>query len=575
MLPQSVERDGQQRSRYHSHTESALDPLAESAPPTTPLGIGGSSRESGGGGSGGGSGGCSGSDAALVLWDFLDLGDVSLSKRSTPTRGGPANRLQRPRENHMSAPSDQVACKTARGANVPARAADAPARRAAAARDVGPPVQKHPPAVVAASNEGESLGTKHGGSSGAVAQQTHGSAINVTTAAQVGLSAAATAHAAGTGASLTLWQFLSEQYDAPGSAVLDGRTVVRKSSVDEETTGQATTDGGTAARSGNGGGGGGDELAMRAVTTNKANRRSKHRGKLSASGRDRGYSLASGPVNLASPAAPPTARAPNGVVEATAISSMSTAAAYDALSVAAPEFVPRVVQPATPVPTVVTDGPWETPAHSAGGRGAATWAINAARVAHTLGGGSGGRDRNSGNDGGASGGGSNRSGGGDFVRSERRGGERGRRGRGARDRRGMGARGRTGEEYRSSLSRPVHVSVGKDNGTSHDAGRANQSTANTSIGTRSYPTNRRVGGHHPNRQAGGGPTSRAAIKVGAEVDIVLKADQRTGALTRGVVREVLTNSSTHPRGIKVRLSSGAVGRVDTIYPPRTKNGSNN
>ena len=60
------------------------------------------------------------------------------------------------------------------------------------------------------------------------------------------------------------------------------------------------------------------------------------------------------------------------------------------------------------------------------------------------------------------------------------------------------------------------------------------------------------------------PRNRADIAVGAEVDIVLKADQSTGRLTRGVVREFLTNSKHHPQGIKVRLVDGAIGRVERI-----------
>lgn len=57
---------------------------------------------------------------------------------------------------------------------------------------------------------------------------------------------------------------------------------------------------------------------------------------------------------------------------------------------------------------------------------------------------------------------------------------------------------------------------------------------------------------------------RKDIHAGATVDIVLKADQRTGKLTRGVVKDLLTNSQTHPRGIKVRLTDGQVGRVQAI-----------
>ncbi len=59
-------------------------------------------------------------------------------------------------------------------------------------------------------------------------------------------------------------------------------------------------------------------------------------------------------------------------------------------------------------------------------------------------------------------------------------------------------------------------------------------------------------------------TRRANIRPGLEVLIVLKQDQLTGKLTRGIVREILTNSPVHPHGIKVRLTSGAVGRVKQI-----------
>lgn len=57
---------------------------------------------------------------------------------------------------------------------------------------------------------------------------------------------------------------------------------------------------------------------------------------------------------------------------------------------------------------------------------------------------------------------------------------------------------------------------------------------------------------------------RANIKIGASVNIVLKADQRTGKLTQGVVSRILTNSSNHPHGIKVMLDDGQVGRVQEI-----------
>jgi uncharacterized repeat protein (TIGR03833 family) len=57
---------------------------------------------------------------------------------------------------------------------------------------------------------------------------------------------------------------------------------------------------------------------------------------------------------------------------------------------------------------------------------------------------------------------------------------------------------------------------------------------------------------------------RSNIRVGAEVQIVLKKDQRTGRLTRGKVREILTRSAKHPHGIKVRLTDGKVGRVKEV-----------
>lgn len=54
---------------------------------------------------------------------------------------------------------------------------------------------------------------------------------------------------------------------------------------------------------------------------------------------------------------------------------------------------------------------------------------------------------------------------------------------------------------------------------------------------------------------------RAEIKYGMDVGIVLKEDQSTGYITYGKVQKILTSSPTHPHGIKVRLSSGEVGRV--------------
>ena len=54
------------------------------------------------------------------------------------------------------------------------------------------------------------------------------------------------------------------------------------------------------------------------------------------------------------------------------------------------------------------------------------------------------------------------------------------------------------------------------------------------------------------------------IKPGIKVDIVLKKDQRSGTLTRGIIKNILTKSPSHPHGIKVRLEDGKVGRVKKI-----------
>ncbi|MCM8535385.1 MAG: YwbE family protein [Lentisphaeraceae bacterium] len=59
--------------------------------------------------------------------------------------------------------------------------------------------------------------------------------------------------------------------------------------------------------------------------------------------------------------------------------------------------------------------------------------------------------------------------------------------------------------------------------------------------------------------------SRADIHPGLEVGIVLKKDQRSGIITEGIVKDLLTKSSYHPHGIKVRLEDGQVGRVKEIY----------
>jgi len=59
---------------------------------------------------------------------------------------------------------------------------------------------------------------------------------------------------------------------------------------------------------------------------------------------------------------------------------------------------------------------------------------------------------------------------------------------------------------------------------------------------------------------------RVNIKPGLRVLVVLKSDQRSGKLTEGIVKDILTKSGAHPRGIKVRLENGLVGRVKEIKP---------
>ncbi len=60
--------------------------------------------------------------------------------------------------------------------------------------------------------------------------------------------------------------------------------------------------------------------------------------------------------------------------------------------------------------------------------------------------------------------------------------------------------------------------------------------------------------------------NRGNIKIGLNVGVVLKQDQSSGKITRGIVKRILTNSSHHPHGIKVELENGQVGRVKEIHP---------
>ena len=61
---------------------------------------------------------------------------------------------------------------------------------------------------------------------------------------------------------------------------------------------------------------------------------------------------------------------------------------------------------------------------------------------------------------------------------------------------------------------------------------------------------------------------RSDVKPGIKVNVILKQDQRSGKKTQGVVKDLLTNSATHPHGIKVRLEDGQVGRVCEILPQK-------
>lgn len=62
--------------------------------------------------------------------------------------------------------------------------------------------------------------------------------------------------------------------------------------------------------------------------------------------------------------------------------------------------------------------------------------------------------------------------------------------------------------------------------------------------------------------------NRKDVYSGLKVDIVLKKDQRTGKAVQGIVKDLLTNSSSHPHGIKVRLTDGQIGRVCNTYPEK-------
>jgi uncharacterized repeat protein (TIGR03833 family) len=65
---------------------------------------------------------------------------------------------------------------------------------------------------------------------------------------------------------------------------------------------------------------------------------------------------------------------------------------------------------------------------------------------------------------------------------------------------------------------------------------------------------------------------RENIKIGSLVKVIKKVDQKTGIITEGIVKEILTNSKSHPHGIKVRLENGVIGRVKELgNDPKTNN----
>lgn len=70
--------------------------------------------------------------------------------------------------------------------------------------------------------------------------------------------------------------------------------------------------------------------------------------------------------------------------------------------------------------------------------------------------------------------------------------------------------------------------------------------------------------HDPCQRSLSAAPSRDKIKIGTKVQIVQKQDQRSGNLTEGIVKRILTSSNFHPHGIKVELNSGKIGRVQNI-----------
>lgn len=122
-----------------------------------------------------------------------------------------------------------------------------------------------------------------------------------------------------------------------------------------------------------------------------------------------------------------------------------------------------------------------------------------------------------------------------------------------------------GATLRSALSASVYIEGRDLLVTPNDCERVatrlrEQGASEVVLVKRTEPTNLEQAGTP-------GGTLRAEIRRGLSVAVVTKADQDKGALTEGVVRDILTNSAVHPRGIKVRLEDGQVGRVRRILGP--------
>jgi uncharacterized repeat protein (TIGR03833 family) len=121
-----------------------------------------------------------------------------------------------------------------------------------------------------------------------------------------------------------------------------------------------------------------------------------------------------------------------------------------------------------------------------------------------------------------------------------------------------------GRRLREALGRPVQIE-GRDLLAMTEEGERVAAWIRGAVGGQIVLV-RRPAAPEPSRGGAPGGTERARIRRGLRVAIVQKADQPSGVLTEGIVRDILTSSPVHPRGIKVRLESGEVGRVQRIFP---------